>query len=218
MQANPAVNVDLTVIGVVANSNLHSLKKEPRPEIYQVTPNNLHMVIRYQGNVKLLLNEIEDTWRRLAPEAPFQYFDVEQALASDLKNETNQLNLFATFSVLAILIGCMGLYGLAALVAEQRYREIGIRKVMGASVLRIVNLLLWQFSKPVLASNLIAWPVSFYLMQNWLNHFPDRIDSTWLIVICLATGSVAVLISWATVSSHALRVAYASPIHALKHQ
>ena len=218
MQANPAVNVDLTVIGVVANSNLHSLKKEPYPEIYQVTPNNLYMVIRYQGNAKLLLKEIEDTWRRLAPEAPFQYFDVEQALASDLKNETNQLNLFAAFSVLAILIGCMGLYGLAALVAEQRYREIGIRKVMGASVLGIVNMLLWQFSKPVLASNLIAWPVSFYLMQNWLNHFPDRIDSTWLIVICLATGLVAVLISWATVSSHALRVAYASPIHALKHQ
>jgi putative ABC transport system permease protein len=218
MQANPTVNVDLTVIGVVGNSNLHSLKKEPRPEIYQVTPNNLHLVIRYQGEEKPLLDALENTWRRLAPGTPFQYFIVEQALASDLNNENSQLNLFAAFSVLAVLIGCMGLYGLAALVVQQRTREIGLRKVMGASVFRIINLLLWQFSKPVLASNLIAWPVSFYLMQSWLNKFPDRIDSSLLIVICLFTGLMAVFISWATVSSHALRVAYASPIHALKHQ
>ena len=218
MQANSSVNVDLTVIGVVGNSNLHSLKKEPRPEIYQVTPNNLHMVIRYQGEEKPLLDDLEDTWQKLAPEAPFQYFLVQEALASDLDNENRQLNLFAAFSALAILIGCMGLYGLAALVAQQRTREIGLRKVMGASVFRIINLLLWQFSKPVLASNLVAWPVSFYLMQDWLNNFPDRIDSAWLIAICLATGLVAVLISWASVSSHAVRVAYASPIHALRYQ
>jgi len=218
MQANPSVNVNLTVIGVVGNNNLHSLKKEPRPEIYQVTPNNLHMVIRYQGEERPLLAALEDIWQRLAPEAPFQYFLVEQALASDLNNENKQLNLFAAFSVLAVLIGCMGLYGLAALVAQQRTREIGLRKVMGASVFRIVSLLLWQFSKPVLASNLIAWPVSFYLMQEWLNHFPDRIDSSWLIAICLVTGLVAVLISWVTVSGHALRVAYANPIQALKYQ
>lgn len=218
MQANPSVNVDLTVIGVVGNSNLHSLKKVPRPEIYQVTPNNLHLVIRYQGEEKPLLNALENTWRRLAPGAPFQYFVVEQALASDLNNENSQLNLFAAFSVLAVLIGCMGLYGLAALVAQQRTREIGLRKVMGASVFRIMNLLLWQFSKPVLASNLIAWPISFYLMQSWLNKFPDRIDSSLLIAICLFTGLVAVFISWATVSGHAFRVAYTSPIHALRYQ
>jgi putative ABC transport system permease protein len=218
MQANPSVNVDFTVIGVVGDSNLHSLKKESRPEIYQVSPNYLHLVIRYQGEEKSLLHALEDTWRRLAPEAPFQYFIVEQALASDLINENKQLRLFAAFSVLAVLIGCMGLYGLAALVAQQRTREIGLRKVMGASVPKILNLLLWQFSRPVLASNLIAWPVSFYLMQNWLNNFPTRIDSTWLIAICLATGLVAVLISWVTVSSHALKVAYANPIHALRYQ
>jgi len=84
--------------------------------------------------------------------------------------------------------------------------------------MNIINLLLWQFSKPVLASNLIAWPVSFYLMQSWLNHFPDRIDSSILIAICLVTGLVAVLVSWLTVSSHAFRVALASPINALRHQ
>jgi putative ABC transport system permease protein len=218
MQANPSVNVDLTVIGVVGNSNLHSLKKMPRPEIYQVTPNNLHLVIRYRGEEKTLLHDLESTWRKLAPGTPFQYFLVDQALASDLNNENSQLNLFATFSVLAVLIGCMGLYGLAALVAQQRTREIGLRKVMGASVFRIINLLLWQFSKPVLASNLIAWPISFYLMQSWLNRFPERIDSSLLITICLVTGLVAVLISWIAVSGHAIRVAYKSPIHALRYQ
>lgn len=218
MQANPSVKVNLTVIGVVGNSNLHSLKKEPRPEIYQVTPNNLHLVIRYHGKTQVLMKALEDTWQKFAPEAPFQYFEVEQALASDLKNENTQLDLFAAFSVLTVLIGCMGLYGLAALIAQQRTREIGLRKVMGASVPQIIKLLLWQFSKPVLASNLLAWPVSIYLMQNWLNNFPDRIDSSWLIGICLATGLVAVMISWITVSSHALRVAFANPIHALRYQ
>ncbi|MCW8926214.1 MAG: ABC transporter permease [Xanthomonadales bacterium] len=218
MQANPSVNVDLTVVGVVGNSNLHSAKKEPRPEIYQVTPNNLHMVIRYKGEEKPLISALENTWRRLAPTAPFQYFLVEQALASDLDNENKQLSLFAAFSVLAIIIGSMGLYGLAALVTEQRTREIGLRKVMGASVFQVMNLLLWQFSKPVLASNLIAWPVSFYLMHNWLNNFPDRIGSSWLIAVCLATGLISVFISWVTVSGHALRVASANPVNALRCQ
>lgn len=218
MQANPSVKVDLTVIGVVGNSNLHSLKKEPRPEIYQVTPNNLHLVIRYHGNTQVLLAALKDTWQKFAPEAPFQYFEVEQALASDLKNENTQLDLFAAFSVLTVLIGCMGLYGLAALIAQQRTREIGLRKVMGASVPQVIKLLLWQFSKPVLASNLIAWPVSYYLMQDWLSVFPERIGTTWLLSICLATGLLAILISWLTVSSHALRVALASPIHALRYE
>jgi putative ABC transport system permease protein len=218
MQANQSVNVDLTVIGVVGNTNLHSVKKEPRPEIYQVTPNNLHLVIRYEGSEKELLRSIEDTWRRLAPAAPFQYFVVEQAMVSDLQNENNQLRLFSLFSVLAVFVGCIGLYGLAALVAQQRIREIGLRKVHGASVPRIMQLLLWQFSKPVLASNFIAWPVSFYLMQDWLKAFPEHIGTVWLIAICLVTGLLAMLISWLTISSHALRVALASPIHALRHQ
>ena len=134
------------------------------------------------------------------------------------KNENNQLRLFSLFSVLAVFVGCIGLYGLAALVAQQRIREIGLRKVHGASVPRIMQLLLWQFSKPVLASNFIAWPVSFYLMQDWLKAFPEHIGTVWLIAICLVTGLLAMLISWLTISSHALRVALASPIHALRHQ
>lgn len=218
MQANPLAIVDLTIIGVVADSNLHSVKTEARPEIFQVTPNNLHLVIRFTGEEKPLLEALERTWRQLAPTAPFQYFLVEQALAADLSNEKNQLNLFAAFTVLAVLIGSIGLYGLAALVARQRTREIGLRKVLGANIFQIIRLLLVQFSKPVLASNLIAWPVSIYLMQDWLSNFPEHIDSTWLIAICLATGIGAVLIAWITVSSHAIRVAVAKPIRALRHE
>lgn len=218
MQANPSVSVEFTIVGVIGDSNLHSSKQEPRPEIYQVSPNNMHLVVRYRGEEKSLLPEIEDIWKRLAPEAPFQYFLVERALANDLKNENRQLNMFAAFSVLAVLIGCMGLYGLSALVAAQRTREIGLRKVMGASVPEIINLLLWQFSKPVLAANIIAWPVSYTLMQGWLDGFHNRIDSTCLIAICLATGVVTVLISWITISGHSLRVAYANPVHALRYQ
>jgi len=124
--------------------------------------------------------------------------------------------LLAVFVGLAIFIACMGLFGLAAFTADRRTREIGIRKVFGARVRDVTLLLLWQFSIPVLIANLIAWPLAWFYLRDWLRQFAYRIDLSPLYF--LATGLVALLIAWATIFTHARRVASANPIHALRYE
>ena len=123
---------------------------------------------------------------------------------------------FAAFAGLAIIVACLGLYGLAAFTAERRTREIGIRKVLGAHDRDIVQLLVWQFSRPVLIANLIAWPVAWWLMRDWLDSFADRIDlgPQWFI----GAGLLAAFIAAATIISHALKVARQSPALALRYE
>jgi len=126
--------------------------------------------------------------------------------------------MLTAFSILAIFIACLGLYGLASFTAERRTKEIGIRKVMGANVFDIVWLLIWQFSKPVIIANLIAWPLSFYAMSLWLEGFVYRIESIAIIWFCLVAGVVALLIAWGTVASNSIRVASTNPIKALRYE
>ena len=130
------------------------------------------------------------------------------------KAEERGRKIFAAFSLLAVLIGCLGLFGLASFTAERRTKEIGIRKVLGARTRDIVRLLVWQFSRPVLVANLIAWPVAWWLMRDWLNGFEQRITlgpTPFLVAAVIALG-----IAIATVVGHAVRVARANPIHALR--
>ena len=104
------------------------------------------------------------------------------------------------------------------LTVERRTKEIGIRKVMGASVSDIVQLLIWQFSKPVLLSNLIAWPLACYLLIQWLENFQYRIEAWWLFPICLGVGMLSMLIAWFTVSGNAALVARRNPVHSLRYE
>ena len=122
----------------------------------------------------------------------------------------------ASLSVIAIFIACLGLFGLAAFTASRRTREIGIRKVFGARARDVVLLLLWQFSIPVLIANAIAWPVAWYYLHDWLQGFAYRITLSPLYF--LGAGAIALAIAWATVFVHALRVARANPIHALRYE
>jgi putative ABC transport system permease protein len=114
------------------------------------------------------------------------------------------------------LIACLGLYGLAAFTAERRTKEIGIRKVLGARVIDIVRLLAWQFSKPVVIANFIAWPVGWWAMREWLNGFDQRIALTPGPFV--VAGLLALAIALATVAGHALRVARTNPVHALRYE
>jgi putative ABC transport system permease protein len=124
--------------------------------------------------------------------------------------------LFGAFAILAVVIGCLGLFGLAAFTAERRTKEIGIRKVLGARTRDILRLLVWQFSKPVLIANLIAWPVAWWFMRGWLNGFDTRIALGPMPF--LLAGGLAVLVAIVTIASHAWRVAQASPIKALRYE
>ena len=115
-----------------------------------------------------------------------------------------------------MIIGCLGLFGLAAFTAERRTKEIGIRKVLGARTRDIVQLLVWQFSRPVIIANIIAWPIAWWLMRDWLNGFDERI--TLGPVPFLLAAALALGIAIATVVGHAVRVARANPIHALRYE
>jgi putative ABC transport system permease protein len=130
--------------------------------------------------------------------------------------EDARAKMFAAFAILAVIIGCLGLFGLAAFTAERRTKEIGIRKVLGARTRDIVQLLVWQFSRPVIAANIIAWPIAWWLMRDWLNGFDQRIalgPTPFLLAAAIALG-----IAIATVVGHAVKVARANPIHALRYE
>ncbi|MET0308163.1 MAG: FtsX-like permease family protein [Sphingomonas sp.] len=207
-----------TIVGVVENSRFRTAREAIEPTVYVNDPVQTSTVlVRYAaarpGEVMAALNRV---WRKFEPEIPF-----EARFADDIVRELYAADrargaLFAAFSALAVLISCLGLYSLAAFATERRTREIGIRKVLGAKVLDIVRLLAWQFSKPVVLANLIAWPVAWWAMRDWLNTFDARIALTPT-PFALA-GLMALAIALATVAGHAIRVARTNPIHALRYE
>ncbi len=209
----------LEIIGVAANAHFRSLRSVVRPEMYYLLEGNFrNLTIRYTGNPAELVEQIESVWREHAPNVPFTFSFAEQDMARLYAQEHSLATMLGTFASLAILVACMGLYGLAAFTAERRTREIGIRKVMGARVMDIVRLLVWQFSKPVLLANLIAWPLAAWGMLNWLQAFPYRLDEWVLVPLCLIAGLIALAIAWFTVGGNAAKVARANPIKALRYE
>jgi len=208
------------IIGVVKNFNYESLHKEIRPlaiRLYpergfgqfvsvRIAPNN------YQSTISFLQN----TWRKYAGNEAFEYNFLDKDLANLYLNEQRTSNIATIFSVLAIFIACLGLLGLAAFVTEQRTKEIGIRKSLGASVPEIVILLSKEFTKWVLVANAIAWPLAYFIMNYWLMNFAYRITITpWVFII---SGIIALLIALLTVSIHAIRAATANPILSLRYE
>jgi putative ABC transport system permease protein len=209
--------VKLTVIGVVANSRFGSVRQAIEPLMFRQSragPN--WMVIRYRGNPDQVRNEVEKKWKELAPTVPFEAKFSEDIVHGLYKAEDARAKIFAAFSLLAVIIGCLGLFGLAAFTAQRRTKEIGIRKVLGARTRDIVQLLVWQFSRPVIIANVIAWPIAWWMMRDWLNGFDQRIALTPVPFVVAA--AIALGIAIATVVGHAVKVARANPIHALRYE
>jgi putative ABC transport system permease protein len=150
------------------------------------------------------------------PLVPFRGDFADDLVRKQYEVETARGELFAGFALLTVIIGCLGLFGLAAFTAERRTKEIGIRKVLGARTRDIVQLLVWQFSRPVILANIIAWPIAWWLMRDWLNTFDQRIalGPTPFVI----AGLIALGIAVATVIGHAVKVARANPIHALRYE
>lgn len=213
------VYAHLRLVGIVPDVHLQSLRSVIRPEMYYLVKDNFrNLTVRYSGDPNAVIDRIETLWQEIAPTVPFSYSFVDEAMARQFVQEENLATMLGTFASLAILVACMGLYGLASFTAERRTREIGIRKVMGARVLDIVRLLIWQFSKPILIANLIAWPVAAWGMLAWLEAFPYRLDAWFLAPLCLLAGGLALAIAWITVGGNAARVARANPIKALRYE
>ena len=170
------------------------------------------------GEVPALVQKIEAVWKEHFPLTPISHQFLTDMMDAQYAAEETQAQLFAAFSALAVVIACLGLYGLAAFTVEQRTKEIGIRKVLGASTLELVRLLVSQFSKPVLYANAIAWPLGWYFMSGWLESFEYRIDSSIILVVAFVAGLVALVVAWITVASRAVRVARTNPVHALRYE
>ncbi|TNE62428.1 MAG: ABC transporter permease [Alphaproteobacteria bacterium] len=213
------IQADLQVIGVVPDTHFQSLRRMVRPEMYMMdTDNHNNLSVRFSGDPARLVSAIEGVWKSMITNVPFSYEFVDEAMAEEFTQEQALAKLLTGFSVLAVAIACLGLYGLASYTAARRTKEIGIRKVLGASVLDIVRLLIWQFSKPVLLANIIAWPIAVWGMMSWLETFPYRLDTWVLGPLCIGAGVVALLIAWVTVGGNAAKVARSNPIKALRYE
>jgi putative ABC transport system permease protein len=209
--------VPVTVVGVVKDSRFRSVKDPLDPIMFSNTNSgHTHMIVRFRGDPAPVRSSVEQVWKGITTEVPFDAKFSDDIMLELYKAEDARAKTFAGFAMLAIIVACLGLFGLAAFTAERRTKEIGIRKVMGARSRDIVRLLAWQFSKPVIVANLIAWPVAWWVMRDWLNDFDARIDLGP--APFLLAGFLALAIALGTIAGHALKVARANPIHALRYE
>ncbi len=204
------------IIGVVKDFHFQSLQEPVKPLSISNDPDFTRVITLKIGskNIPATIAAIQQKWKSLVPERPFNYRFVDDAFNEQYAAQVNFGNLFMYFAVLAILISCMGLFGLASYSTIQRTREIGIRKVFGASVSGIVNMLSAEFLKLVILASLIAFPLAWFAMNKWLQDFAYRITISWW-VFALA-GTMALVIAFATVSFQAIKAAIANPVDSLR--
>ena len=210
--------VPSTIVGVVEDTRIRTARDEIEPLIFVYDPTRTtQLILRYRSdNPASVLQSVQGIWRRFISDAPFEGAFAEDLVAELYERERARGTVFAGFAVLAVIISCLGLFGLAAFTAERRTKEIGIRKVLGARIRHIVQLLAWQFSKPVVIANLIAWPIAWWAMRDWLNTFDARVDLGP--EPFLFAGLLAFAIAIGTIAGHAFRVARTNPIVALRYE
>jgi putative ABC transport system permease protein len=204
------------IIGVMKDFHFKSLQEEIKPLSMRIEPNGCSLVsIKVSAdNLPATISAIENKWNALIPARPFSYFFLDEFFDAQYKSEQRFGKLFLNFAVLAIIISCLGLLGLASYNTMQRTREIGIRKVLGASVPDIVNLLSRDFLKLVGIAVIIASPIAWFTMHKWLNDFAYRIPISWWIFAIAAIA--ASLIAIITVSFQAIRAAVSNPVKSLR--
>lgn len=214
----PGRTVPYEIVGVVNDFNFESLHREIRPLVFLLFHQGSFgrvMSVKVEGGTyQKTLAELESAWHTFAGEQAFEYTFFDQNIARMYMNEQRTGKIVTVFSVLAIVIACLGLLGLAAFVAERRTKEIGIRKVMGASVAGIVKLLTREFVILVVIANLVAWPIAYWITNRWLQDFAYRI--TIGIWVFLAAGVLALLIAFMAVAYQAVKAALANPVEALR--
>ncbi len=204
-----------TIIGVVKNFNYASLRQNVGALSFKLGENSWETAYRFNSaDVSGLLATIESKYKAAAPGMPFKYEFLDEAFDNMYKQERRVGTVAFAFALLAIIIACLGLFGLATYIAEQRTKEIGIRKVLGATVISIVRMLSTDFVKLVMLAFIIAAPISWWFMNQWLQDFAFRIELNWWIFA--VTGIAALVIALITLSFQAIRAAIANPVDSLK--
>jgi putative ABC transport system permease protein len=209
--------VPVTIIGVMKDARFRSVRR-PLDALffYAQRSGQTYMLVRYEGDPAAMRAKMEAMWKGTVSDVPFNAKFSDDIMIDLYKADDARAKSFAGFALLAVIVACLGLFGLAAFTAERRTKEIGIRKVLGAKTWDIVRLLVWQFSKPVVIANIIAWPVAWWAMQEWLNGFDARIPLGP--TPFLLAGGVALAIAVGTIGAHAFRVARSNPIVALRYE
>ncbi|UCC38544.1 MAG: ABC transporter permease [Candidatus Aminicenantes bacterium] len=209
-----------TIVGVVKDFHSAGMKMEISPVVMTVEPGFFSFVsVRIRPeNVSNTITYLENTLREVYPERQFDfnYYFIDDDFRNKYPEEEKVRQIYLTFGCLAVFVACLGLFGLASFTVEQRTKEIGVRKVLGASIREITLLLSKEFTKWVLVANIIAWPLAYYIMSKWLENFAYHISISWDIFVF--SGISTVIIALFTVSFHSIKAARASPADALKYE
>jgi putative ABC transport system permease protein len=205
------------IIGVVKDFHIEGFNSPIRPMVLRVSNNVWFASFKIAAtDSKATIGFIENEWNKLEPTHPFRYTYLDDKFGALLRQQENFGTMFLFLTILAIIISAMGLYGLASYTAEQRTKEIGIRKVLGASVKEIMQMLTKDFMKLVLIANIFAWPITYLLAKNWLSNFSYQIDMPILPYVFATI--LALIIALITVSSQAYFAANSDPVNALKYE
>ena len=207
---------DMQVVGVVKDFNFESFKSKVRPLVIQLTKQANSMLIRYEGPAKDAVAKVEEQWKTIAANEPFEYAFLDQNFDELFREEQRLGQLFTVMTGIAIFVACLGLLGLASFTAEQRTKEIGIRKVMGATVTSVSTLLSKEFMILVGISFVVAAGIAWYAMDSWLGGFAYRIELG--IGVFLIGGAIAAAIAWLTVSFHFIKAARSNPSDSLRYE
>jgi putative ABC transport system permease protein len=216
---------NLEIAGVVKNFNFGSMAYAIQPLGLFILPDtnpywttrdgcNLFAKIKPHTNLPTLLSSIQSIYKKYDKDAPFNYTFMDESFNAQYKAEDRLASIFSIFTIITIVLAAMGLFGLAAFTIEQRTKEIGIRKILVASLSSISTLLSKDFLKLVLLSILIASPIAWWIMHNWLQNFAYRIHIQWWMFA--SAGLLAIIIAIITVSYHALKAAIANPVTSLR--
>jgi len=211
------VEVPYTVIGVVKDFHFESLREKIRGFVMRMSQGGGRISVKVRPeSISGTIRSIEKIWNEMSPAYPFEYTFLDETFDRLYSAEQRIGKIFLAFTLITIFVACLGLFGLASFTAEQRTKEIGIRKVLGASVGNVVVLLSRQFTKWVLLANVIAWPLVFFAMRKWLENFAYRIDmGIWIFVL---SGVIALGIALLSVSTKAVKAATANPVDSLRYE
>jgi putative ABC transport system permease protein len=207
-----------TIVGVIKDFNLRPLQYKIEPIVMRMTPEYCSFfALRIKpDNIPATLHFLENKWKGYRPGYPFEYSFLDERLNRSYRSEQRAGTILEYFTVLAIFISCLGLLGLSSYMAEQRTKEIGVRKVLGASVTNIVGLMSRDFIILVCIANVIAWPLAYYAVNKWLQGFAYHIDIRWTVFALAAF--LTIIIAFATMSFQTIRAAIANPVDSLRYE